>query len=283
MSDPALRLDAEILARTLPATLLDARRLSAAAAGSHGRRRAGQGEAFWQFRDHRPEDGVRAVDWRRSARGDRLYVREREREAAQSLLFWIDPSPGMNWRSSDAFPTKTRRALTICLAAALVVGRAGERVGALGAPLRGAGPGGFERLAEDLSRLAIPEFGTPPRRSALILASDGYADVSVWDRRFASASAAGAKGALLLVADPAEEEFPFEGRTLFSAPGGGETEVLLGRAETVRADYARRLAAHRAALRERAEAHGLSVILHRTDRSAATALGQIVDAVGETP
>ena len=90
MTDPA-RLEALALAGDLPGVLLDARRLAASAPGVHGRRRAGQGEAFWQYRDHRAEDGARLVDWRRSARGDRYFVREREREAAQTAWFWIDP------------------------------------------------------------------------------------------------------------------------------------------------------------------------------------------------
>ena len=76
------RLGALALAGELPGVLLDAKRLAASAPGFHGRRRAGQGEAFWQYRDHRAEDGARLVDWRRSARGDRFFVREREREAA---------------------------------------------------------------------------------------------------------------------------------------------------------------------------------------------------------
>jgi uncharacterized protein (DUF58 family) len=67
MTDAA-RLDALALAGDLPGVLLDAQRLAASAPGFHGRRRAGQGEAFWQYRDHRAEDGARLVDWRRPAR-----------------------------------------------------------------------------------------------------------------------------------------------------------------------------------------------------------------------
>ena len=46
MNDRA-RLDALALAGDLPGVLLDAKRLAASAPGVHGRRRAGQGEAFY--------------------------------------------------------------------------------------------------------------------------------------------------------------------------------------------------------------------------------------------
>ena len=101
MNDPA-RLEALALAGDLPGVLLDAKRLAASAPGLHGRRRSGQGEAFWQYRDHRAEDGARLVDWRRSARGDRYFVREREREAAQTAWFWMDSDAGFNWTSDPA-------------------------------------------------------------------------------------------------------------------------------------------------------------------------------------
>ena len=43
--------------------------------GLHGRRRAGPGESFWQFRPFVTGEAAARIDWRRSARDDRLYVR----------------------------------------------------------------------------------------------------------------------------------------------------------------------------------------------------------------
>jgi uncharacterized protein (DUF58 family) len=275
------RAEAEALAGFLPGVLLEARRLAAAAPGVHGRRRAGPGEAFWQFRDHRPEDGARLVDWRRSARGDRLYVREREKEAAQSVLFWLDPDAGFAWKSDGPWPTKRRRALTLSLATAILFARGGERVGALGmGPVR-SGPRAVDRLAVDLEaqRMATPP--TPPSRSAVVYVSDFYAPPDIWRERLRAASAAGASGALLMICDPAEEDFPYRGRTLFEEPGGGNLTALFGRAEAAQQEYAQRLAAHRAAIRGLAQAAGFIPVLHRTDRSAAPALSLLVHAMEE--
>jgi uncharacterized protein (DUF58 family) len=276
LSDAA-RLDALALAGDLPGVLLDAKRLAASAPGLHGRRRAGQGEAFWQYRDHRAEDGARLVDWRRSARGDRFYVREREREAAQTGWFWIDPAPGFNWTSHAQRVTKLRRARTLALAMALLLARGGERVGALGQPPR-AGARAAERLAHDF--LHPQSDADAPNNSCIIFLSDFYESVETWRARLAACASAGATGALVMIADPAEEDFPFEGRTLFLEPGG-RREALIGRAENARALYAERLETHRHALREMGAQLGFPMLLHRTDQPPAPALAMLIALVSE--
>lgn len=276
MSDAA-RLDALALAGDLPGVLLDARRLAASAPGFHGRRRAGQGEAFWQYRDHRAEDGARLVDWRRSARGDRYYVREREREAAQTAWFWIDPDPGFNWTSDPARPTKLRRAHTLALALAVLLTRGGERVGALGSPAR-SGARAPDRLALDLA--APMTEAQAPAKSCIVFMSDFYAPLELWRDRLTAAADAGATGALVMIADPAEEDFPYRGRTLFQTPGA-RTEALIGRAEAARELYSERLEAHRRALRALGAGLGFLSLLHRTDHSAAPTLAMLIALISE--
>jgi uncharacterized protein (DUF58 family) len=279
-----VHLDALALAGDLPGVLLDARRLAAAAPGFHGRRRAGQGEAFWQYRDHRPEDSARLVDWRRSARGDRYYVREREREAAQTAWFWIDPAPGFDWSSDPKRTTKLRRARTLALALAILLTRGGERVGALGRPPR-RGAHAVDRLAFDLLEARSHSLderalaGVGPG-STIVFLSDFYAPVEEWRDRLGVAAAAGASGALVMIADPAEEDFPFQGRTLFSEPGS-RREALIGRAENARAMYAQRLEAHRRTIHELGARLGFPLLLHRTDHSAAPTLAFLIALVSE--
>ncbi|PZO49275.1 MAG: hypothetical protein DCF16_14805 [Alphaproteobacteria bacterium] len=271
------RLDALALAGDLPGVLLDAKRLAASAPGVHGRRRSGQGEAFWQYRDHRAEDGARMVDWRRSARGDRYFVREREREASQTAWFWMDPDAGFNWTSDPARTTKLRRAQTIALALATLLTRGGERVGAIGIAPR-AGQRAVERLAMDFTTPARE--APPPPRSCIIFLSDFYAPVETWRDRLTACADAGASGALVMVADPAEEDFPFRGRTLFLEPGG-RREMLLGRAEAAREIYADRLETHRRAIRALGAEFGFPALLHRTDHGAAPALAMLISLVAE--
>jgi len=271
------RLDALALAGDLPGLLLDAQRLAASAPGAHGRRRSGQGEAFWQYRDHRAEDSARLIDWRRSARGDRYFVREREREAAQTAWFWIDPDPGFNWTADKARPTKLRRAQTLLLALSILLTRGGERAGVLGQMSR-TGAHAVERLALDLQ--TPPQERPPAPKSCVIYASDFYAPIEDWRARLRLAASVGATGALLIVADPAEEDFPFQGRTLFREIGG-RREALIGNAEAVREMYAARLDAQRRAIRTLGAEFAMPAILHRTDHAAAPVLALLASIVSE--
>ena len=92
---------AEQLASTLPPLLVAADRVAATVAqGVHGRRRVGQGETFWQFRQYQPGDAPQRIDWRESAKSQRLFVRETEWEAAQSVWLWRDTSASMDYGSS---------------------------------------------------------------------------------------------------------------------------------------------------------------------------------------
>ena len=81
----------QALAASMPRLILEARRIAATIIhGLHGRRRAGSGENFWQYRRFMSGEPSGRIDWRRSARDDHLYVREQEWEAAHTVWIWPD-------------------------------------------------------------------------------------------------------------------------------------------------------------------------------------------------
>src|SRR5271169_3127123 len=124
---------AEELAAQLPPLLVEAERVAVTVSqGVHGRRRVGQGETFWQFRQYEPGEPAQRIDWRESARSDRFYVRETEWEAAESVWLWHDSSASMDYASTPRLPTKRHRANLIALALAVLLIRGGERVTVLG-------------------------------------------------------------------------------------------------------------------------------------------------------
>src|SRR5713226_4481557 len=118
------------LAAQMPRLILEARRIAATVIhGLHGRRRAGPGENFWQYRRFMSGEPAARVDWRRSARDDHLYVREQEWEAAHTVWLWPDRSASMTFRSALAQDSKLERALVGTFGLTEILVRAGERVG----------------------------------------------------------------------------------------------------------------------------------------------------------
>src|SRR3569833_2512217 len=118
------------LAASLPRLVLEARRIAANVIhGLHGRRRAGTGENFWQYRRFVSGEPAQRVDWRRSARDDLLYVREQEWEAAHTVWLWPDRSLSMAFASKAARDSKLARALIVTFALAELLVAGGERVG----------------------------------------------------------------------------------------------------------------------------------------------------------
>ena len=125
------------LAGTLPALMVAADRVAATVIqGVHGRRRVGQGDAFWQYRPYRDGDSASQIDWRQSARSRHLFVRETEWEAAASVWLWRDASPSMQYASLKNIDTKAVRAELLVLALASLLTDASERVAVLGSGAR---------------------------------------------------------------------------------------------------------------------------------------------------
>jgi uncharacterized protein (DUF58 family) len=282
MPDPMRQLRAEQLAATFPPLLVAAERVaSTVAQGVHGRRRTGQGETFWQFRAYTPGDAATAIDWRASAKGARLYIREREWEAAQSVWLWRDGSASMAYRSAANLPSKRERAELLLLALAALLLRGGERVTLLGSDLPpGSGRAVLTRLALGLDGPApgLPAFRSLPRDGQITWLGDFLAPLDEVHRAVAGFARQGVRGHLLQILDPAEETLPFAGRVRFEGLEG-EAPVLMSRAEGVRDAYIAKLAAHRAGLRDIARGARWSFASHRTDQPAQPALLGLYNAL----
>lgn len=264
---------AEALGARLPPLIVAAERVAATVrAGVHGRRRPGHGDAFWQFRPFAQGDAAARVDWRQSARGDRLFVRETESEAAQTVALWCANDAGMGWRGAPSRPSKRERAELLLLALAALLIRGGERVRMLGAGRTLAGRGALERLAQDLDHVAgPPEDPALPRHARIVLFADFWAPLEAWQQRLSALSTRGLRGTLVQVLDPAEETLPYAGRVRFEGLAG-EAPELMPRVEGVRAAYAGRVAAHRDGLATLARSNGCTLMTHHTDQPPESAL-----------
>jgi uncharacterized protein (DUF58 family) len=278
-----LQHEAEALGATMPPLLVDADHLAASVSlGVHGRRRTGSGESFWQFRRYQSQDAVTAIDWRQSAKSQHLFVREREWEAAQTVWLWRDGGSNMDFSSGPekSSVTKKARADLLLLALASLLVRGGERVGYWA----GGDPAAASKLS--LSRIArrlmsknedsIPPPAPVTRGAQLVWLGD-FLDPAT-EAAMSRISRAGIAGHLVRIVDPAEEEFPYAGRTRFES-GRAESEIF-GRVERLQTAYRAKFTAHGEAIASAASRLGWSATVHRTDHAPQAALIALYGAIG---
>lgn len=269
--------ESRTLAASLPRLVLEARRIAANVIhGLHGRRRAGTGENFWQYRRFISGEPSQNVDWRRSARDEHLYVREHEWEAAHTVWIWPDRSPSMAFASRQARDSKLERALIVTFALAELLVAGGERVGIPGLMNPTASRSVIDKMAQamlhdEADRVSLPPSFVPSALAEIVVLSDLWSPIAEIRNTLAGLSASGAHGALVQIVDPAEESFPYSGRIEFIEPEGHGV-ITAGRAESWARDYVERIALHRDQIR--AETNRLDWLFstHTTDRSAAELL-----------
>lgn len=278
---PAAALRAEALGAQLPPLVIAADRVAATVLqGVHGRRRAGQGDAFWQFRPFLPGDAVGRIDWRQSAKSDRVFIRETEWEAAQTIALWSDASRSMEFVFGPGRPTKRDRADLLIAALAALALRGGERVRLIGGPARShAGRAGLNAVVEGLSAVAKSgALPTPdpdlPRHARVVLIGDFMSPLAEIHSAVAALAAWPVRGHIIQVLDPDEATLgegnrAYAGRVLFEWGGGN---VLVPRVEDARAVYIERLGRHREGIAAIAAAAGWGFLTHHIDQPPQTAL-----------
>lgn len=270
---------ARLRASLVPDLLVEARRVvNTVIAGWHGRRKRGIGENFWQFRPYVEGETMSRIDWRRSARDDHVYVRDKEWEAAHTVWLWADPSPSMLYQSRGASVSKESRALVLILALAELLSRSGERIAWPGLSDPFTARNGAERLASYLLHAgelpARPNLSQLRRFSDIVVAGDFLDPVEETFEWLDPLAQRGVRAHLVEISDPAEESFPYSGRTEFTDPETGQ-KLTAGRAETLAEDYRRLYTARRQELASRCAKLGWSYTVNHTDRLASDALVKV--------
>ena len=268
MTVTARRTEADRLAAKLPALRLAADRLAATVLyGLHGRRQAGTGDEFWQFRGYQPFDASTAIDWRQSAKGERVFVRQREWQVTRSAWLWCDHSASMDFASRPNLPTKVARAEVILLALANLLLAGEEAVALIDADMRPrTGRGVLDAITARLPLAGqdMPQATPLPADATAVLISDFLMSPADLEATLNGLAGCGAGGLLIGMSDPLEEAFPFQGRVQFDGLEAEQSQ-LIEQADTVADAYARRREAHRQQLANIAGRVGWRVIHHQTD------------------
>ncbi len=275
---------ANAASHTLPPLLVEAERIAATVMqGIHGRKRAGPGESFWQYRPYGFGDSTSRIDWRKSARSSHVFIRENEWEAANTLWLWASPAKSMDFKSHLSKTTKRDRAYLIALALASLALRAQERVGLIGSPQKVShARGALVPMATWLLRNdgeSLPQAQHLQKFSSVVLLGDFFETPEAIAATVRGLAARGVFGHLVQIVDPAEETLPYDGRVEFRAMDG-PLKYLAGRTETLREAYIEKFKGQREALRRIAHGVSWTFTLHHTDRSPASLLMMLHGLVG---
>jgi uncharacterized protein (DUF58 family) len=274
LSHLVLRRFADAQADGLPALMMAAERaVQSLYTGDHTQPRAGSGEKFWQFRDYDPADRPQDIDWKQSAKGDRVYIRQKQQQNAQAHLFWVQNDRGMDLKSPRLPHSKRDAATIIALGLAMMVMRAGDRIGPLStaSPRTGRSATDLLHLGEVLhhtpDRIAdgptLPMAASLPRNAALCLCGDFMAPAESTDMALRALAAHTSGGVIVQILDPMEITLPFNGRVIFKSFDDTNT-VPVANVPSIRDQYAIRLRDHIDAVRGLARRYGLVHILHNT-------------------
>jgi len=196
-----------------------------------------------ELREYQPGDDVRRIDWNLTARADRPYVREAFAERGLDVWLLIDVSASVDWGTASCL--KRDRALELAAVAGQVLGRQGNRVGAL---LFADGPLGLvppKAGRVELLRLLASVREAPPqerpgetdlagalrhasssirRRSLLIVVSD-FLTRDDWQEHMRKLAVRHETIAVVL-RDPREAELPDVGLLTFEDPETGRQIVV---------------------------------------------------------
>lgn len=276
-----LRHKAEGASAGLPALMAAAEKaVSTLYHGDHRQRRSGTGENFWQFREYDSSDRPQDIDWRQSAKGDHIYTRQKERQTAQTILFWAQNDRGMAMKTAKTKQSKYEAAVIFSLALGLLLTRAGEHVGPLQEPNRaGRNDLAMQRLGDILCRNPgtlppgpdLPVAHQLPKRASLILAGDFMCSADELENTLSALAAKARHGLLLQILDPAELELPFNGRVIFR-PFNDSMDIPIANVPSIRDAYKERLQAHIDAVHDIAHHHGYSHVVYNTAHDMRPAL-----------
>lgn len=283
-----LRSNAEGLAGNMPALLLQAHHLAATIdVGQHGRRKAGPGEDFWQFKHYTQGDGRSEIDWRQSAKRGEVFIRQKELESSENAWFWINHEETMSFKSKSAPYTKLEFANLITLSLLILLNKADENFAVLGKmPKCTHGTSQLDAATTALSEKTATPFENDllnskiSSKSQLILTSDFLRSPEALKSQLRNVAANGSKGLLLHIADPAEITLPYSGRTTFHDMHGNPV-ISFKQVQNIRGDYQKAFAQHQKTLKEIAAQTGLRYLFCSSDAAPADVIARTYQVLSE--
>lgn len=244
--------------------------------GDHHQKKSGTGEKFWQYREYTAGDPLQSIDWRASAKTDRLYIRQKEWQTTQTALFWVQNDLAMSYSSEKKRATKQEEATILALALAILMTKAGEQIGHLDGKMR---PGRTENAIEKMGELILATQDPSPLphpaktikpNSNLILIGDFLSPLPVLKDSLSQLATRTDSALLIQVLDPAELDLPFAGRVIFE--NSSHEKHHIQNVESIKEQYKERITHHLDDVKTICKKHRWHWLLHRTDTPLTTTL-----------
>lgn len=192
--------------------------------GRHPHPRPGWSVEFSQHREYSPGDDLRHVDWKATARADRLLIRRFQDETSLAVRLIVDASPSMSvgdrteTAGSETGPTKFRAAAEIAAALAWIVVRGRDAVGLelIGGEERveiepSDEPSQWRRIAERLAQVE-PRSLERPASSTATASDTSVSGESLWYRGLRRAAERIAPGSVVIaISDWVDDPEPLAG------------------------------------------------------------------------
>ena len=228
--------------------------------GMHRSRLRGISTEFAQHRQYVTGDDTKFLDWKVFAKTDRFYIKEFEAETNLPVLFLVDVSPSMFFKSETAAMSKFDYAATVTATMAYLLMQQKDTFGlglfsdTIRSYLPAKGSGSHFRnvidILEGASGGGKTDVGkammtTGPRlkgKGIVVVISDFVEDEGELTKALGQMSYMGHDVVLYHIEDPEERDFPFAGQTIFR--GTEDEGRLLCDPEDLREAYFRERRRH---------------------------------------
>ncbi len=260
--------------------------------GPHLQRRAGSGTEFWQYREYREGDAAHTIDWRKSARSETHYVREREWEKAQTVSLWLSNAPDMQFKHKKSALSKYHYGAILTYIAAAKFLHGGERLSLLGSPIQNRqSAASLHELGAYLAHQDVTDKQTEQsalktaQHSIPILLADFWDEPEQLNKQLAELNTQNHAGLLIQIVDPAELSLPYKGRVLLDSANTESRDQLntskftINKIENIRAEYCTRVKDHCYMIARIAAKQGYRSLCISTDTDFAQATRAIYTAL----
>ncbi len=282
-----LREQAEHSTLSLPALMIKSEKIADNIIhGEHAKRKSGSGEKFWQFREYDPSDRPQDIDWRQSAKGDQVFIKQKEWQITRKVFLWCAGGKSMDFSSNPDHFTKQETAQIIALSIALLLRKAKEQIGIFGETRTGRSEETINRISSFLFQR--PEFEeylpsehnlTMPRHAYFIGIGDFLSPIEEIEHCFKSLNNQTQNAFIIQILDPAEIELNYTGRIRFK--GVDNTQEVVNHVSSIREEYNQRIKDHIDAVKSLCHFYGWHYVLHITNDDIEDTLRNIWELMSE--